>query len=82
MAADFDYDAFISYSRDTVDRDIAARLQNELQRFTTPWYRPRTRTLRVFRDETNLQAHPICGAPSMTRCHHRGGCCWSPPPVG
>jgi WD40 repeat protein len=58
MAADFDYDAFISYSRDTVDHDIAARLQNELQRFTTPWYRPRTRTLRVFRDQTNLQASP------------------------
>ena len=58
MAADFDYDVFISYSRDTADRDIAARLQNELQRFTTPWYRPRTRTLRVFRDQTNLQASP------------------------
>lgn len=58
MAADFDYDVFISYSRDTVDRDIAARLQNELQRFTTPWYRPRTRTLHVFRDQTNLQASP------------------------
>jgi WD40 repeat protein len=58
MAADFDYDLFISYRRDTADRDIAARLQNELQRFTTPWYRPRTRALRVFRDQTNLQASP------------------------
>src|SRR6266581_5307 len=58
MAADFDYDVFISYSRDTVDHDIAVRLQNELQRFTTPWYRPRSRTLRVFRDQTNLQASP------------------------
>jgi WD40 repeat protein len=58
MAADFDYDAFISYSRETADRDVAVRLQNELQRFTTPWYRPRTRTLRVFRDQTNLQASP------------------------
>ena len=46
------------YSRDTAERDIAARLQNELQRFTAPWYRPRTRTLRVFRDQTNLQASP------------------------
>ena len=34
------------------------RLQDELQRFTRPWYRPRTRTLRVFRDQTNLQASP------------------------
>ncbi|HLX49562.1 MAG TPA: toll/interleukin-1 receptor domain-containing protein [Streptosporangiaceae bacterium] len=58
MAADFDYDVFISYSRDTVDHDIAVRLQNELQRFTTPWYRPGSRTLRVFRDQTNLQASP------------------------
>jgi WD40 repeat protein len=58
MAAGFDYDAFISYSRETADRDVAVRLQNELQRFTTPWYRPRTRTLRVFRDQTNLQASP------------------------
>jgi WD40 repeat protein len=58
MAADFGYDVFISYSRDTVDREIAARLQDELQRFTTPWYRPRTRTLRVFRDQTNLEASP------------------------
>jgi WD40 repeat protein len=58
MAADFDYDVFISYSRETADRDIAARLHGELQRFTVPWYRPRTRTLRVFRDQTNLQASP------------------------
>ena len=58
MAAGFDYDAFISYSRETADRDVAVRLQNELQRFTTPWYRPRTRTLRVFRDQTNLPASP------------------------
>lgn len=58
MAADFDYHVFISYSRDTADHDVAARLQQELQRFTIPWYRPRTRTLRVFRDQTNLQASP------------------------
>jgi hypothetical protein len=62
MAANSDYDAFISYSRDTADSEIAVRLQNELQRFTTPWYRPRTRTLRVFRDQTNLQAsHDLWG---------------------
>jgi WD40 repeat protein len=58
MATDFEYDLFISYSRDQLDRDVTVKLQNELQRFTRPWYRPRTRTLRVFRDQTNLQASP------------------------
>jgi WD40 repeat protein len=58
MAADFDYDVFISYSRDPVDRDVAARLQGELQRFARPWFRPRSRTLRVFRDQTNLPPSP------------------------
>ena len=58
MAADFDYDVFISYSRDPVDRDIAVRMQGELQRFARPWFRPRARTLRVFRDQTNLPLSP------------------------
>ena len=58
MAADFDYDVFISYSRDPVDRDVATRLQGELQRFARPWFRPRARTLRVFRDQTNLPPSP------------------------
>ena len=56
--ADFDYDVFISYSRDPVDRDVATRLQGELQRFATPWFRPRARTLRVYRDQTNLPPSP------------------------
>ena len=58
MAADFDYDVFISYSRDPIDRDVAPRLQEELQRFARPWFRPRARTLRVFRDQTNLPPSP------------------------
>ena len=58
MAAAFDYDAFVSYSRDQVDRDVAVRLQDELQRFNTPWFRPRARTLRVYRDQTNLPLSP------------------------
>ena len=58
MAADFDYGVFISYSRDPVDRDVAVQLQAELQRFARPWFRPRARTLRVFRDQTNLPPSP------------------------
>lgn len=58
MAAAFDYDVFVSYSRDRFDRDVAARLQGELQRFTRPWFRPRARTVRVFRDQTNLPPSP------------------------
>ena len=58
MATDFEYDLFMSYSRDQSDRDATVKLQDELQRFTRPWYQPRTRTLRVFRDQTNLQASP------------------------
>jgi WD40 repeat protein len=54
MAADSDYDVFISYSRDPVDRNVAVRLQDELQRFARPWFRPGARTLRVYRDQTNL----------------------------
>jgi WD40 repeat protein len=58
MAGSFDYDVFVSYSRNQLDRDVTVRLQAELQRFTRPWYRPRARTLRVFRDQTNLPASP------------------------
>jgi WD40 repeat protein len=58
MATDFEYDLFMSYSRDQLDRDVTVKLQDELQRFTRPWYQPRTRTVRVFRDQTNLQASP------------------------
>jgi WD40 repeat protein len=54
MAADSDYDVFISYSRDPVDRNVAVRLQDELQRFARPWFRPGARILRVYRDQTNL----------------------------
>jgi WD40 repeat protein len=58
MAADSDYDVFISYSRDPVDRNFAARLQDELQRFARPWFRPGARTVRVYRDQTNLPPSP------------------------
>jgi WD40 repeat protein len=54
MAASPDFDVFMSYSRDPLDQGIAARLQEELQRFARPWYRPGARILRVFRDQTNL----------------------------
>jgi WD40 repeat protein len=54
MAASPDFDVFMSYSRDSLDQGIAARLQEELQRFARPWYRPGARTLRVFRDQTDL----------------------------
>ncbi|GAA3157349.1 hypothetical protein GCM10010451_01520 [Streptomyces virens] len=50
-----EYDAFISYSH-AWDREVAKALQNGLQSFGRPWYRPRT--LRLFRDETNLTASP------------------------
>src|SRR5690348_6036250 len=45
------YDAFISYSQ-AVSGKLAAQLQRWLERFATPWYRPRS--LRIFRDYTNL----------------------------
>lgn len=48
------YDAFISYSQ-AVSGKLAASLQRWLERFATPWYRPRS--LRIFRDYTNLPAN-------------------------
>ncbi|MFA3877722.1 TIR domain-containing protein [Streptomyces sp. MMCC 100] len=50
-----EYDAFISYSH-AWDRDVAQALQRALQSFGRPWYRPRS--LKLFRDETNLAASP------------------------
>ncbi len=47
------YDAFISYSQ-AVSGKLATALQEWLERFATPWYRPRS--LRIFRDYTNLSA--------------------------
>ncbi len=49
------YDAFISYSH-SWDKDLAKAFQNRLQALDRPWYRPRS--LRLFRDETNLAASP------------------------
>ncbi len=49
------YDVFISYSH-AWDREVARALQSQLHRFAKPWYRPRS--LRVFRDETDLSATP------------------------
>jgi WD40 repeat protein len=51
-ASEDSYDAFISYS--TANSEFAARLQRWLERFATPWYRPRQ--LRIFRDFTSLSA--------------------------
>jgi len=52
------YDAFISYSQ-AVKGELAAALQGWLERFATPWYRPRS--LRIFRDYTSLSANEDLG---------------------
>jgi WD40 repeat protein len=44
------YDAFVSYSH--ADRELAMALQSEMQRYASPWYR--ARSLRIFRDDTDL----------------------------
>ncbi|MFK0217004.1 WD40 repeat domain-containing protein [Streptomyces vinaceus] len=49
------YDAFISYSH-SWDGELTKTFQSRLQNFDRPWYRPRS--LRLFRDETNLAASP------------------------
>lgn len=48
-----DYDAFISYSS-ALHGALASSLQHWLERFATPWYRPRS--LRILRDYTSLSA--------------------------
>ena len=48
------YAAFISYSH-AVSGKLAAMLQRWLERFATPWYRPRS--LRIFRDSSSLSAN-------------------------
>ena len=50
---DYRYDAFISYHREA-SHELATALQRWLERFATPWYRPRS--LRIFRDSTSLAA--------------------------
>ena len=49
MARD-QYDAFLSYSRK--DQELVGVLHSELQRYASPWYRPRS--LKIFRDVTDL----------------------------
>jgi hypothetical protein len=49
------YDAFISYSH-SADRDVAPKLQRALEVLAAPWFR--ARSLRVFRDQTDLAANP------------------------
>jgi len=49
------YRAFISYSH-AADGKFAARLQGALERFVKPWNR--SRSCRVFRDQTNLSVTP------------------------
>jgi len=49
------YNAFISYSH-TEDSNFAPALQKALHRFAKPWYK--LRSLRVFRDTTNLSVNP------------------------
>ncbi|GIF69974.1 hypothetical protein Ais01nite_80090 [Asanoa ishikariensis] len=54
------FDAFISYSQ-ALSGELATQLQRWLERFATPWYRPRTQ--RIFRDYTNLSStHDLTGA--------------------
>src|SRR5258708_3288046 len=47
--------AFISYSH-AADGKLAPAVQQGLHRIAKPWYR--LRTMRVFRDQTNLGANP------------------------
>ncbi|ALN61909.1 WD domain, G-beta repeat family protein [Lysobacter antibioticus] len=49
------YKAFISYSH-AADGKLAPAVQRALHRVAKPWYR--LRTMRVFRDQTNLAASP------------------------
>jgi hypothetical protein len=49
------YKAFISYSH-AADGKLAPALQQALHRIAKPWYR--LRTMRVFRDQTNLATSP------------------------
>jgi WD40 repeat protein len=58
-----DYKAFISYSH-AADGNLAPALQSALSSFAKPWYR--LRSMRVFRDQTNLSANPALW-PSIER---------------
>ncbi len=49
------YKAFISYSH-AADGKLAPAIQHALHRIAKPWYR--LRTMRVFRDQTNLATSP------------------------
>ncbi len=49
------FDAFISYSRQS-DLEVPEAFQNWLERFAKPWWR--RRSIRVFRDQTNLTVSP------------------------
>src|SRR5690348_8893426 len=52
--AQFSYDAFLSYTHS--DRPVVAALQKGLHRIGRRW--GHLRALRVFRDDTNLEASP------------------------
>jgi hypothetical protein len=54
-AVNLKYDAFISYSH-SADARVAAAVQSGLERLAKPWYR--RRSLKVFRDDTDLTASP------------------------
>ena len=49
------YKAFISYSH-AADGNLAPAIQYALHRIAKPWYR--LRSMRIFRDQTNLSASP------------------------
>jgi WD40 repeat protein len=52
---DYLYKAFISYSQ-AADGKLSAKLQSGLHQFAKPWYR--LRSMRVFRDATNISNAP------------------------
>lgn len=52
---EFLFDAFLSYSH-AADGALAPSMQTALERVSRPWYR--LRSLRVFRDATNLSLNP------------------------
>lgn len=49
------FDGFVSYSH-AADGQLVPAIQSALHRLARPWYR--TRSLHVFRDQTNLSAAP------------------------
>jgi WD40 repeat protein len=56
MIATPNYDGFLSYRHSARQMAIVRRLQRGLHRFARPFWKPRS--VRTYRDETNLEANP------------------------